>query len=244
MLSTGTAWVLYTVLDNPIFDTDEAIIIYCHASPGKWAFMSPLNGGIVLDYFINEFCTRESEEAERSGSSPYDIIFEGSPDPKGLIFIPHLYGSVSPDWQSDAKGAIWGITLNHTRKDVAAAIMESLAFESLRSLQVMWKLGVSPDEVSMLGGAARSATWPQVVADVLGLRIRIPETTEAAALGAAFLAGVGCGMLSYDSLPEARSIGAFEPSTGRHESLMEKFKAYRKAIEFSYSLIDGSEDGQ
>ncbi len=244
MLSTGTAWVLYSVLDNPVFDKDEAIIIYCHASPGKWAFMSPLNGGVVLDYFISEFCAKESQEAERSDLSPYDLLFDGSPDPKGVIFIPHLYGSAAPDWRSNAKGAIWGLTLSHTRRDVAAAIMESLAFEALRNIEVMGRLGVSPEELSMLGGATRSSSWPQMVADVMGLRVMIPRETDAAALGAAFLAGVGCGMASYDSFPEVQATNAFDFSADRHAALMEKFKIYRRAIEFSYSVISGSKDGQ
>ncbi len=244
MLSTGTAWVLYAVIDEPLFDPGEAIIVYCHASPGKWALMAPSNGGVVLDYFIREFCTEESREAEKAGLSPYELLFRDVPDPKGLVFIPHLYGSISPDWRGDAKGAIWGLTLGHTRRDVAAAVMESLAFEALRNLEIMGRLGLSPSEISMLGGAAKSPFWPQVVADVMGLKVKVPEVADAAALGAALLAGVGCGMIGHEAMPEVPIARRFEPSGERHAVLMERFETYKRAIEFSYSVIGGRENGR
>jgi autoinducer 2 (AI-2) kinase len=50
------------------------------------------------------------------------------------------------------------------------------------------------DHVVFAGGAAKGILWPQIVADVLGLPLHIPEVTEATSLGCAICAGVGAGI--------------------------------------------------
>ena len=67
------------------------------------------------------------------------------------------------------------------------------------------------EEGVLTGGAAKGQLWPQIVADTLGIPLRIPVVEESTALGAAICAGVGAGF--WDSLEEAASaVASFGPT--------------------------------
>jgi sugar (pentulose or hexulose) kinase len=77
----------------------------------------------------------------------------------------------------------------------ARAIEEAAAYSARRSAETLTELlGVRLDEVILTGGAARSTLWPQILADVLGLAVRVPAITESAAAGAAAVAGLAVGV--------------------------------------------------
>jgi sugar (pentulose or hexulose) kinase len=70
-------------------------------------------------------------------------------------------------------------------------------------------------EVILTGGAARSLLWPQVLADVLGCPVSVPDHTETAALGAAILAGRAAGVLPDDPSAALPPTGAGRPALER-----------------------------
>jgi xylulokinase len=79
--------------------------------------------------------------------------------------------------------------------------MEGVAFSLRDCLEIIAATGVSPREVTLTGGGARSPLWREILAGVLGLPIATSSTQEGPALGAALLAGIGSGL--YTSVPEA-----------------------------------------
>ena len=99
------------------------------------------------------------------------------------------------------------------------AIEEQAAYATRGHLKIIEELtGTTYDEVIFTGGASRGRLWPQIVADVTGLRVRVASVTESTALGAAIFAGLGAGL--YRDLPEALArIVRFEDpiETERHE---------------------------
>jgi xylulokinase len=89
------------------------------------------------------------------------------------------------------------------------------------------------------GGGAQSDAWLQIKADILGRPLARPRITEAGALGAAILAGVGVGV--YASVQEAVDAliaidRVFEPQPERHRQYGERFARYRALYPFSQSL--------
>jgi xylulokinase len=116
---------------------------------------------------------------------------EAAKSPRGarnLLVFPFFMGARSVRWNADARGLFLGLSLGHTRGDVARAIMEGVGYEARACLEGLRALALDPGEVVAMGGGARSDLWLQIKADILGVPILRPRHTEAASLGAALLA--------------------------------------------------------
>jgi len=123
---------------------------------------------------------------------------------EGVYVIPALTGLAAPYWDPNATGAIFGITRGTTRAHIARATLEGIALRVTELLSCIQKELDTP--LSMLrvdGGAAKNDLLMQYQADYAGLAIRRPHQLESTVLGAAFLAGIGLGWWSADSLPLA-----------------------------------------
>jgi sugar (pentulose or hexulose) kinase len=218
MLASGTAWVILAAIDAPLHDDLLRLQTYCHAAHDLWAIIGAYAGGVLLRWYRDEFMpgqsydtiVAEAAEAERSSLADHS---GRSP----LTFLPHFYGAVTPGWDEKAKGSLLGLTLAHTRGDVAFALLRGVALETAWNVQAMKEMGAATEEIRMIGGGAKSPFWAQAVADATGATVILPQATEAAACGAGLLAGIGAGV--YSSLAEASScvrLGqAFEPHPDR-----------------------------
>jgi len=139
------------------------------------------------------------------------------PGAGGLLFLPHLMGERGPQPNAKATGTFFGLTLGHGRAELARAVLEGCAFH-LRS--ILENISDAPiEEMTLVGGGAKSALWRQIIADVTGIRLLVPRVLEAGALGAAILAGVGVGI--YPSEQEAadrvvKIVERREPEAERH----------------------------
>ncbi len=201
MVSTGTAEVVEVALGEPQLSAElEAgdISIYTHVVPGLYLAMT-LNhsGGLILRWFRDAFCQDELVRAQQTGADPYDLIFREAGDgPSPVLLLPHFSGSGTPHFDTQSKGALLGLTFATTRADVARAILEGLCFELRYNLEVLQSGGVAIQELRAIGGGARSPLWLRLKADITGLPVACPQVTEAAAWGAAALAGQGAGVFA------------------------------------------------
>ena len=160
-----------------------------------------------------------------------------------MLFFPHFIGSTAPTYQPNAKGAVIGLTLSHTKYDIFKSIMEGLGFEVLWNIEVVKELGVSIKKVKMIGGATKSNLWPQIIADVTGERIFVPSVTEAACLGAAILAGVGGGIFknpqeSFEKLQiKEKEIVPLQDNTVKYKKLFKVYKETFWKLQDSYKSL-------
>lgn len=149
------------------------------------------------------------------------------PGAEGLLFLPHLMGERGPRADPLARGALVGLTLRHGRPQVVRAVLEGTAFH-LRCLMEDRLAGRQPTAAVVCGGAARSALWMQVLADVSNVPVRTPEVVEAGALGAAMLGGAAAGLLTVEEAP-ARMVRvanryAPDPATAaRYDALYARY---------------------
>jgi len=119
--------------------------------------------------------------------------------------------------------------LKHTRADMARAVMEGVVFDLRWTLEEIQSAGVCVDEMKMVGGAAGSPAWPQVVTDITGIPVVLPAIREAASWGAAILAGVGAGIFP-DAAAAVSSTGPerrLEPDGAHRERYAELFGRYK-----------------
>ena len=222
VLSCGTAWVLYAVTDSPpsahgpvpsVKRPDPPrfdLCVCCHVSPNEWGLVLPYTGGSAYDWV-----TRTTAPA----SAPSDA----SP----LVFVPHLYGGLSPDWQEQSKGSLLGLTLSHTAEDIRLALMRGMAFETRRNIEAASAHMSRPSALRMVGGATHSDIWPQMIADAVGLPVEVTALTEAACYGAARIAA---GPAADDWQAESHgAIRAFVPSAAGMETMDRLYRDYLAA---------------
>jgi len=139
------------------------------------------------------------------GSGEVQGLAESVPDAGGVMFVPAFTGLGAPYWKPEARGAIVGLTRGTTVAHIARAALESIAFQSAALLGAMSRdaiaAGAAPvAELRVDGGACVNDLLMQFQADLLGIPVVRPKVIETTALGAAYLAGLACGV--YRGLDE------------------------------------------
>ena len=168
-----------------------------------------------------------------STSGEVGQLAESVPDNGGVMFVPAFTGLGAPYWQPDARGAIVGLTRGSTIAHIARAALESIAFQSAALLEAMSKdaaaAGAAPvAELRVDGGASANNLLMQFQADLLGIPVLRPKVTETTALGAAYLAGLSCGVYEgTDELAAQWQIErTFHPTLSRERAaeLMQRWE--------------------
>ena len=141
------------------------------------------------------------------------------------MFVPAFTGLGEPYWQSDARGAIFGLTRGSTIAHIARAALESIAFQSAALLAAMSKDAVAAGgkpvaELRVDGGASANDQLMQFQADLLGIPVLRPKVLETTALGAAYLAGLSCGVyVGTDELASHWQVErTFHPTLSRERA--------------------------
>ncbi len=137
-------------------------------------------------------------------------------DNGGVYFVPAFSGLFAPWWSDDARGVIVGLTRYANRHHLARATLESTAYQTRDVVEAMEKdAGFRLDELRVDGGMVANTLLMQFQADILGLPIVVPETTETTVLGAAYAAGLGVGFW-----PDLAGLSAQWRSARRYEPSM------------------------
>lgn len=118
-------------------------------------------------------------------------------DTGGVHFVPAFVGLGAPYWNSEARGALTGLTRGTSRAHIARAALEAIAFQSAELVEAMAQDAHKPPSVLRVdGGAAANDFLCQFQADLLGIPVDRPRNLETTAAGAAYLAGLATGFWS------------------------------------------------
>ncbi|MGB2906645.1 MAG: glycerol kinase GlpK [Candidatus Aminicenantaceae bacterium] len=186
-------------------------------------------GGAALQWLRDEVgilaASSDSESAARSVE-----------DNAGVYMVPAFVGLGAPHWDMEVRGLITGLTRGANRSHIIRAALESMAYQTRDMLALMEKeAGVVVAQLATDGGAASNDFLLQFQADILDLPVARPAVIESTSLGAAFLAGLGCGFwqdaeeLSRTRVLERVFKPDMEPGT-RAELLAGWEKALRQAM--------------
>ena len=159
-------------------------------------------GGAVVQWLRDGLRAIES-------SGEVQSLAESVPDSGGVMLVPAFTGLGAPYWKPDARGTITGLTRGTTLAHIARAALESIAYQSAALLQAMSRDAVEAGgapvtELRVDGGASVNNLLMQFQADLLGIPVVRPAVVETTALGAAYLAGLSCGM--YQSTQELSAL--------------------------------------
>jgi xylulokinase len=188
----SSAWIAVTA-DRPVYDPRMRTFTLAHLDPRLYMPLGSMQcAGGSLDWIEGLL---RGEGDERLYESLDAAAAAAPPGAHGLLFLPHLMGERSPYWNPGARGAFVGLSMAHGRPEVARAVMEGVAFNLRSVLDALGAVRAGTTAMRLIGGAARSGAWRQILADVLGLPIFLPALpAQATSLGAAIAGGVGVGL--------------------------------------------------
>lgn len=244
MIGTSMCWGYI----NQQADARDGLISMPHVYNGQhdlYTFGGALTAGAAVSWFRDEFCHAETEAARQLGHGDAHRLLEERaaairPGAEGILFLPYLMGERSPVWDAQASGACIGLSLVHTRAHVYRAVLEGVSFALRHNMEVgvRARAGRPLDhKLIVVGGAAYSDLWMQIIADVTGYPVyTIPENVEAA-LGGALLAALGVGLATPEqaaqgwvspalrATPEASASAAYEKAFGLYCELYPALKS-------------------
>ena len=124
-------------------------------------------------------------------ASETDSMATRVPDSHGVYMVPAFVGLGAPYWDPDARGAIFGLTLDASAAHLARAALEAVAYQTSDLADAMRRDGAEvAGTIRIDGGMAANRWLCQFLADVLQVPVERPQNLETTALGAAFLAGL------------------------------------------------------
>jgi len=233
----GTAEPVCAASPEPAFDSTGLVETHCHADPDLWLLENPgFVSGANYRWFRDQFAPLETAAANERGLDPYDLLNDLAasvpPGSEGLILLPCLMGAMTPTWNASARGTFFGFTLAHRREHFVRAVLEASAYAVRDITDQMRRMGLPLDVIRAVGGGARSRLWRQIKANVSGLPVALPQTTETTALGAAMLAlvGVGAGVsLAQASELTVRIVETVDPQPETQARYEDYYQLYRSA---------------
>lgn len=212
--------------------------------PGTFAFVAGMSTvGSLTRWFRDNLSPLELADQSSSGRNAYaalaSLLNDSPPGANGLIALPYFSGERTPIYDPNARGVLFGLTLKHTRADIYRALLESVGFGIRHNIEGMWAVSVHPGRILAVGGGTRNLGWMQIISDIAGISMAIPDQQLGSSYGDAFMAGVGIGL--FRDLGEVRKwiryphqISPSPQLTAGYESL---YRIYRKLYDQTRGLM-------
>ena len=192
-ISLGTSGTIFISSDQFAVDKNNALDAFAHAD-GHYHLM----GCMLSAASCNKWWMDEIIGTKDYGTEQAAITKLGE---NHVYFLPYLMGERSPHNDPDARGTFIGMTMDTSRADMTQAVLEGVAFALRDSFEIAKSLGIQINRTKICGGGAKSLLWKKIIANVLNVKVDVPETEEGPGYGAAILAAVACS--EYASVEEA-----------------------------------------
>jgi autoinducer 2 (AI-2) kinase len=245
----GTFWQQTIVTGKPVIDPKIRLRTLCHAVPNEW--MTEGIGflcGLTMRWFRDAFCEQEKEIAAREGKDPYYLLEKQAEN------VPPGSSGVIPIFSDIMNGKRWlhaspsfvqfDINRPQTsgKKECFRAIEESAAYVAAGHLKIIESLTRRRSgNLVFCGGASKGFLWSQILADVLGVDVRVPVVKESTALGAAICAGVGVGI--FPNLRDApkelvKWERTFQPNQKNHGEYRKLYKQWTRVYSGMLDMVN------
>ncbi|MBU1611945.1 MAG: xylulokinase [Proteobacteria bacterium] len=178
--SLGTSGTIYAHSAEPVIDPQGELAAFCSSTGGWLPLVCTMNVTVSTE-LVKEVIGMNNEELnQRAELAPLGA--------EGVMLLPFFNGERTPALPT-ATASITGLNQhNFTKQNLCRAFMEGPTLGLRYGLDVFKRLGVSPAQVRLIGGGAKSPLWRQMVADIFDCPVVRPSNDEAGALGGAIQA--------------------------------------------------------
>ena len=152
----------------------------------------------------------------------------------GVYLVPAFTGLGAPHWLPDARGTIFGMSRDTGKEQFARAALESVAYQTADLVDAIHSDGSTVNRLRVDGGMANNNWFCQFLSDVLNLPVDRPSNTETTALGAAYLAGLHCGIFSsLDAIENNWNIDRSFETSMQPTQRQQLLTRWRKAVDLA-----------
>ena len=167
-------------------------------------------------------------------SKETSILYAAANPNENIIVIPALTGLGAPHWRPNVRGGILGLTRNTSIADIVKATLDSIGFQTRSLIKCVQKdTKIIIKEIRVDGGMIENENFMQSLANILQIKVIKPSNSETTALGAAYLAALGAGIIlnteSITKLQKNKKI--FIPKIKKNQ-IQKKTKAWEEAVNF------------
>ena len=222
-ISLGTSGTIFISSDQFAVDKNNALHAFAHADGHYHLMGCMLSAASCNKWWMDEIIGTKDYGAEQAA-----ITKLGE---NHVYFLPYLMGDRSPHNDPDARGTFIGMTMDTSRGDMTQAVLEGVAFALRDSFEIAKSLGIQIERTKICGGGAKSLLWKKIIANVLNVKVDVPETEEGPGYGAAILAAVACG--EYASVEEAaqkllKVVDTVEPDAELAAKYEERYAQFKQ----------------
>jgi xylulokinase len=242
-MTIGTAGHLISYLKEPIVNEQVLQMMTVNAAvPGNYELNGiQLSAASIYRWFRDTVAVLEREAAVQTGTDPYvlmeELVKQSEPGARGLVLLPYFAATGCPHWNVKATGVLAGLTFMHTKGDMARAFMEGCMYEMREIVETMREAGVEISELNITGGAAKSASWRQIMADILNVPLNRLVISDATVLGAAILAGFGAGVFTSPQEGAGRMVKYSDRIMPIKENV-DTYNHYFKVFQTMYEALE------
>ena len=224
-ISLGTSGTIFISSEKFGVDEHNALHSFAHADGHYHLMGCMLSAASCNKWWMDEILRTRDYSGEQKD---IDVKELGK---NHVFFLPYLMGERSPHNDPNVRGTFIGMSMDTTREELTQAVLEGVVFGLRDSFEVAKSLGIQIDRTKICGGGAKSPLWRQMVADILNIRVDIPESEEGPAMGGAMLAAVACG--EYASVEKAAAkivkvVDTVEPIPENAQRYEERYQQFRK----------------
>lgn len=242
LLSLGTSGVLFAVGDTHRVSPENTLHAFCHCLPNRWHQMTvSLSAANSLNWF--------ARMVGKPVKSLLDELEASNIERTGIIFLPYLSGERTPHNNPYAAGVFFGLKNSTARAELVLAILEGVAYSCADGYQAFKMARAEINDITLIGGGARSSRWRQILSDVLQYRLSLRDGGEIGpALGAARLARLSEFYPSKsfsrsiaDVCPPPNEIALHIPNRSRSEYFSSQLERYRLLYQRTVVLMNDVE---
>ncbi len=209
--------------------------MFCAVVPDRYlSFGATQTAGGALRWFRDELAGEVAAEAKEKGMNAFDLLNEmalmSPPGANGIVFAPYLSGERCPYPDANARGVLYGLSLNTRKRDIVRAVMEGIVF-SLRQIVDIYRSFARVESAAASGGGANSDVFLRMQADIFELPVyTVSAAGEGGAYGAALLAGMGLSVFSSaeDALKGLKKEKEILPVPENSKLTMKSYALYKE----------------
>ena len=230
-ITIGTSGAVRVSAKKPILDAKKRTFCYLLDEETYIIGGGTNSGGVVFQWLRDEFFPGQSEDELTEKASEIPV---GAQD---LVFLPYLLGERAPIWNVHAKGSFYGLTLQHTSAHFIRAVLEGICLHTYSIVRILEERD-DVHEIYASGGFAKSERWVQMLADVCGKTVCLPESVEAGAWGAALMGMKAAGIIQdyEEKLKGLKVDRSFKPNPENAAHYQQIFDRFMKLYEATKSL--------